>query len=266
MYTLNYSTYIKLKNWKEVFVESEVNAMATFGCLVPGLSTRVSSECWYYSIFKFSVHLISPVIQSCLTLCDPMDCSTPGLPVHHQLLELVQTHVHQVCDALQPSHPLLFTYMGCHSLLQGIFPTQGSNPGLLYYRQILYHLSYQGSPYKNTSQSTLNIFAHSMFLTSVEIFNKNKGKTWSWFHLLCLLDHHSFGPTHSGTPKKYYYLNVSFLSLLNQFQMLNSLTSLKSQCHLSAIPLTTLFNDSAFSHCTRSHFLSNYFLQITLTH
>ena len=40
------------------------------------------------------------------TLCDPIDCSTPGLPVHHQLLELPQTHVHQVSDAIQPSHPL----------------------------------------------------------------------------------------------------------------------------------------------------------------
>ena len=48
----------------------------------------------------------SSVAQSCPTLCDPMDCSTPGLPVHHQLLELTQTHVHQVGDAIQPSHPL----------------------------------------------------------------------------------------------------------------------------------------------------------------
>ena len=45
--------------------------------------------------------------QSCPTLCDPMDCSTPGLPVHHQLLERTQTHVHRVGDAIQPSHPLL---------------------------------------------------------------------------------------------------------------------------------------------------------------
>ena len=43
----------------------------------------------------------------CPTLCDPMDGSTPGFPVHHQLLELAQTHVHQVGDAVQPSHPLL---------------------------------------------------------------------------------------------------------------------------------------------------------------
>ena len=48
----------------------------------------------------------SSVDQSCPTLCDPMNHSTPGLPVHHQLPELTQTHVHQVSDAIQPSHPL----------------------------------------------------------------------------------------------------------------------------------------------------------------
>ena len=49
---------------------------------------------------------IRSVPQSCPTLCDPMNCSTPGLPVHHQLLEFTQTHVHPVSDAIQPSHPL----------------------------------------------------------------------------------------------------------------------------------------------------------------
>ena len=48
----------------------------------------------------------SSVAQSALTLCSPMDCSTPGFPDHHQLLELAQTHVLQVGDAIQPSHPL----------------------------------------------------------------------------------------------------------------------------------------------------------------
>ena len=48
----------------------------------------------------------SSVTQSCLTLCDPMDCSTPGLPVHHQLLEFTQTHILRVSDAIQPSYPL----------------------------------------------------------------------------------------------------------------------------------------------------------------
>ena len=49
---------------------------------------------------------IRSVAQSCLTLCDPMNCSMPGLPVHHQLPEFTQTHVHRVSDAIQPSHPL----------------------------------------------------------------------------------------------------------------------------------------------------------------
>ena len=53
-------------------------------------------------------HLVqfSSVAQLCLTLCDPMNCSTPGLPVYHQLPESTQTHVHWVGDAIQPSHPL----------------------------------------------------------------------------------------------------------------------------------------------------------------
>ena len=56
---------------------------------------------------SWEVHF-SSVIQSCMNLCDPMNCSTPGFPVHHQLLELAQTHVHQVSDVIQPSQPLPF--------------------------------------------------------------------------------------------------------------------------------------------------------------
>ena len=56
----------------------------------------------YLVSFQFS-----SVTQSCPTLCDPMDCSTPGFPVHQQLPELTQSPVHQVSDAIQPSHPLL---------------------------------------------------------------------------------------------------------------------------------------------------------------
>ena len=127
----------------------------------------------------------SSVAQSYPTLCDPMNHSTPGLPVHHQLREFTQTHVHQVGDTIQPLYLILSktichkpnmlmdildrtkfqghfvclviqlcltlctpmdcsppcfsvhgdspdknTGVGCHALLQGIFPTQGSNPGL----------------------------------------------------------------------------------------------------------------------------------------
>ena len=52
------------------------------------------------------MYQFSSVAQSYPTLCDPMDCSTPGLPVHHQLPELTKTHVHRESDANQPSHPL----------------------------------------------------------------------------------------------------------------------------------------------------------------
>ena len=57
-------------------------------------------------IYQFSSVQFISVAQLCLTLCDPMNRSTPGFPVHHQLPEFTQTHVHRVCDAIQPSHPL----------------------------------------------------------------------------------------------------------------------------------------------------------------
>ena len=59
-----------------------------------------SVSCWF-CFFQFS-----SVAQSCPTICDPMNHSTPGLPVHHHLLEFTQTHVHPVSDAIQPSHLL----------------------------------------------------------------------------------------------------------------------------------------------------------------
>ena len=55
---------------------------------------------------KSSMRSFSSVAQLYLTLCDPMDCRAPGFLVHHQLPQLTQTHVHQVGDAIQPSHPL----------------------------------------------------------------------------------------------------------------------------------------------------------------
>ena len=61
---------------------------------------------WNNIIYLASPVQFSSVAQSCPTLCDPMNRSTPGLPVHRQLLEFTQTHVHRVGDAIQPSHPL----------------------------------------------------------------------------------------------------------------------------------------------------------------
>ena len=68
------------------------------------LLDSVLVDCIFLEIYKFLQ--FSSVAQSCPTLCDPMNCSTPGLPVHHQLLEFTQTHVRQVGNAIQPSHPL----------------------------------------------------------------------------------------------------------------------------------------------------------------
>ena len=73
------------------------------GIPVPLLS---SDETLLYLSFVYKVRSVSSVAQLCPTLCDPMNRSAPGLSVHHQLLEFTQTRVHQVGDAIQPSHPL----------------------------------------------------------------------------------------------------------------------------------------------------------------
>ena len=80
-------------------------------------------------------HMFSSVAQSCPTLCNPMNCSMPGFSVHHQLLELAQTHVHRVNDAIQPSHPLsapsppAFTASGSFPFSQ-FFTSGGQNIGV----------------------------------------------------------------------------------------------------------------------------------------
>ena len=75
-------------------------------------------------IFSINLSLVfSSVAQMCLTLCDPIDCSMPGLLVHHQLLEFTQTDVHWVGDTIQPSHPLSSPSSPIlnHSQNQGLF-------------------------------------------------------------------------------------------------------------------------------------------------
>ena len=67
----------------------------------PCLGNSMDRGAWHTTI------QFSSVTQSCPTFCDPMNCSMPSLPVHHQLPEFTQTHVHRVSDAIQPSHPLL---------------------------------------------------------------------------------------------------------------------------------------------------------------
>ena len=81
--------------WKDTSIEKMIH-----------MSNKHVNRCSMSLIIQFSSVQFSSVSQLCLTLCDPMKCSTPGLPVHHYLPEFTQTHVHRVSDAVQPSHPL----------------------------------------------------------------------------------------------------------------------------------------------------------------
>ena len=83
------------------------------------------------------------VTQSCPTLCDPMDFSTPGLPVHHQLPGSAQTHLHWVIDTMQPSHPLLFPSAAAFSLSQhqGLFKWVSSSHQVAKYWSFSFNIS-----------------------------------------------------------------------------------------------------------------------------
>ena len=88
------------------------------------------------------------VAQSCLTLCDPMDCSTPGLPVLHYLPEFARTHVHHFGDAIQPSHPLLPPSPPALGLCQrqGLFQWVSSSHQVAKVEFQLQHQSFQWTP------------------------------------------------------------------------------------------------------------------------
>ena len=138
----------------------------------------------------------SSVTQLCLTLWDPMNCSMPGLPVHHQLLEFTQTHVRWVGDAIQPSHPLSSPSPPALSLSQhqGIFQCVCSSYSLAKVLELQHHWS-----------SFANIFSHSvdcLFILSVVSFAVQK--------LLSLIRSHLFifafiSITLEDGPQKYCY-------------------------------------------------------------
>ena len=89
---------------------------------------------------------VSSLAQSCPTLCNYMDCSVPGFPVYHQLLELAQTHVHRVSDNIHPSHPLSFPSPPAFSLSQhqGLFQSVSSSHQVAKVLEVqLQHQSFQ---------------------------------------------------------------------------------------------------------------------------
>ena len=91
--TLWYTHWLFGKHWFNELCRSSL------GCHISFSSVQSLSHVWLFATPWVAA-------QSCLTLCNPMSCSTPGLPVHHQLAEFTQTHVHRVSDIIQPSHPL----------------------------------------------------------------------------------------------------------------------------------------------------------------
>ena len=98
--------------WLALPIKSLPHDLVTGG--IPHTGFRQWWARWVWDVHQiFQWHLgngsiqFSSVTQLCPTLCDPMNHSTPGLPVHHQILEFTQTHIHRVGDAIQPSHPLL---------------------------------------------------------------------------------------------------------------------------------------------------------------
>ena len=121
----------KYESWK-FFVEKILYIHISVDDLKKVEWVRMSSMIQFYfwcfvthlpKSFSLDIPQFSSVTQSCPTLCDPMDCSMPSLPVHHQLPELTQTHVHCVSDAIQPSHSLLPPSPSTFSLFQhqGLF-------------------------------------------------------------------------------------------------------------------------------------------------
>ena len=91
-------------HWREIQIfstcTSHLTAVAIFQGTLLFMNFRPSSS------YSLRSDQIRSVAQSCLTLCNPMNRSTPGLPVHHQLPEFTETHIHRVSDTIQPSHPL----------------------------------------------------------------------------------------------------------------------------------------------------------------
>ena len=209
---------------QEVGLRAEVRRLAFF-CFIPGNDNLEST--WYKwrkfhsqiyleeaiqssgmkenigdRIFsQYSVHF-SSVAQSCPTLCDPMNCGTLGLPVHHQLPEPTQTHVHWVGDAIQPSHPLLspsppalnlsqhqrlFKWISSSHQVAKVLEFQlqhqsfREHPGLISFRRDLLICSprdsQESSPtpqFKSINSSVLS-FLYIPTLTSIHDYWKNHG-------------------------------------------------------------------------------------------
>ena len=120
----------------DLFLICYVNFVVVLSLEIPSFMANCST---FITVF-------TSVAQSCPTLCNPMDCSTPGLPVHRQFPEFIQTHVHWVSDAIQPSHPVLSPSPPAFNLSQhqGLFKwVSFSHPVAKVLEFQLHHQSFQ---------------------------------------------------------------------------------------------------------------------------
>ena len=127
MWKLDHNVGWALKNWCFRIVMLKKTLESLLDCKKIKPVNPKGNQSWIL-IGRIDAKSESEVAQSCLTLCNPMDCMQPKL----------------LCPWDFPGKS---TGVGCHFLLQGIFPTQELNPGLPHYKQMLYHLSHQGNQY-----------------------------------------------------------------------------------------------------------------------
>ena len=100
-------TWVRSLGWEEPLENGKATHSSILTWRIPWTEWSMESQRIRHDWVTFTHFTqFSSVAQSCPTLCNSMNCSTPGLPVHHQLPEFTQTHVHRVSDAIQPSHPL----------------------------------------------------------------------------------------------------------------------------------------------------------------
>ena len=147
-------------------------------------------SCMVSLVISFPV-IISPLLfhftsvtKSHSMLCNHMDCSTPGLPVHHQFLEFAQTHVHWVSDVIQPSHPLLSPSLPAFSLSQhqglsseSVLPSGGQGIGALASAGLTGWISLQSKGLSRVFSNT-TVQKHQFFGTQLSLWSNSHIHTW----------------------------------------------------------------------------------------
>ena len=154
---------------------------------------------------RCSKQLFSSVAQSCLILCDPMNRSTPGLPIHHHLPEFTQTHIHQAHDAIQPSHPRssLSPPAPSPSQHQSLFPMSqlftwgGQTTGVSALASFLPKKSQGGSPSEWTGWISLQFKELSRVFPNITVQKFISCSALSLLHSPTLTSIHDYWRNHS---------------------------------------------------------------------